>query len=55
MERFVLFKNSKVVGSYDSVRVARFNFLRVCSSCNFQRDYVVLVDIDADGETIASY
>lgn len=55
MKRFVLFKNRKVVGSYDSERVARFNFIRVCSSCNFQRDYVVLVDIDDDGETIASY
>lgn len=55
MKRYLLFKNGTVVGSFISERAARFRFLKVCSSCDFHKDEIRIIDLDDDGETIASY
>lgn len=55
MKRFILFKNGAVVGHFISERAARFRFLKVCQSSDFNKDDVCLLDLEDDAKTIAMY
>lgn len=55
MERFILFRNGKVVGKFNSERTARLFFLELITIADFRDDDVVLVDLELDGKSIACY
>lgn len=55
MKRYVLSKNGVDIGQFSSERVARSQFLKVCASCDFRHDVILLVDMDEFGEIIAEY
>ena len=52
MNRFVLFKNGKAIGSYKSEAFAKKSFWRAWSLSNIMEDDLWLVDYDKDGEII---
>ena len=52
MNRFVLFKNGKAIGSYKREAFAKKSFWRAWSLSNIMEDDLWLVDNDKDGEII---
>lgn len=55
MKRFILFKNGKAAGFFESERVARLRFLKVCEASDFESDVITLVDLELGSKTIAEY
>ena len=52
MNRFVLFKNGKAIGSYKSEAFAKKSFWRAWSLSDIMKDDLLLVDNEKGGEVI---